>query len=95
MSGDALESLRLPVEYDSFLLRTRRSASGGQWRWMIENVMTGERHTFTELPELVLFLRNDAHGNENQRHPHQPPGHRHPARLKAASAIAPLNSTEE
>jgi len=36
---------------------------------MLENVMTGARHTFTELPELVLFLRDHTHEHsEPARH---------------------------
>ena len=48
MTMDALESLlQTPVTYDSYLLRTWRTAGGGNSHWMIENVMTGDRHTFT------------------------------------------------
>jgi hypothetical protein len=59
MNREALESLLpTPVTYDSFLLRTWRTAAGGVAHWMIENVMTGDRHTFTDLPDLVIFLRD-------------------------------------
>ena len=66
MSNDTLESLlRIPVHYDSFLLRIWHTAVGNDWHWMLENVATGERHTFTELPELVIFLRDHARKNEH------------------------------
>ena len=59
MYGDTLECFpQTPVNYDSFLLRTWRTRAGGPRRWMIENVTTGERHTFASLPELVIFLRD-------------------------------------
>ena len=65
---DALEMpLDIPTKHESYLLRTWRTASGAR-RWMIENVMTGERNTFTDLPALVLFLRaSSAEGHHNTR----------------------------
>ena len=69
MARETLESLlQIPVHYDSFLLRTWRTAAGGEQRWMIEDVITGERNTFTALPELVIFLRNYAHVGARARH---------------------------
>ena len=76
MSVEALESLQLPVHYDSFLLRTWRTTTGGKSRWMIENVMTGERHVFTELADLVLFLRSQAHGMADDPYTPRPARHR-------------------
>ena len=38
---------------------------------MIEDVITGERNTFTALPELVIFLRNYA--DVGARAPSTPP----------------------
>lgn len=46
------------ANYDSFLLRTWQPKNGGSWRWMLESVMTGDRHFFSNLPDLVLFLRD-------------------------------------
>ena len=67
---ETLESLQgMPTHYDSYLLRTWRPARGGKRCWMLENVRTGARHTFTELPELVLFLRDHTHEHsEPARH---------------------------
>jgi len=65
---DALETLQdIPTRHESYLLRTWRTPSGAR-RWMIENVMTGERHTFTDLPAFVMFLRaSSAEGHRNTR----------------------------
>ena len=57
--SEALEStLRTPVQYDSYLLRTWRTKSGRNCRWMLEHIGSGERYTFTSLPDLVIFLRD-------------------------------------
>jgi hypothetical protein len=73
---DALETfLDTAAKYESYLLRTWCTASGAR-RWMIENVMTGERNTFTDLPALVLFLRaSSAEGHHNTR-ARRSPSHR-------------------
>ncbi len=65
---DALETfLDTATRYESYLLRTWCTASGAR-RWMVENVMTGERHTFTDLPALVMFLHaSSADGHRNAR----------------------------
>lgn len=71
---DALETfLDTATKYESYLLRTWRTASGDR-RWMIENVMTGDRHTFTDLPDLVIFLHTssaDGHRNVRTSRPHR------------------------
>lgn len=43
--------------YDSFLLRLWRESEQGAWRASLENVMTGERHSFPDLASLYAFLR--------------------------------------
>ena len=79
MTMDALESLlQTPVTYDSYLLRTWRTAGGGNSHWMIENVMTGDRHTFTNLPDLVIFLRDHSGEVSADRSSCRQPRHRSP-----------------
>jgi hypothetical protein len=94
MARDALESLlHTPVNYDSFLLRRWRTAAGGDWRWMLEDVMTGSRHTFTNLPDLVIFLHELSRENKGSLNAKLLPRHRSGAGL----ALPPLAaaSTEE
>lgn len=44
--------------YRSFLLRLWRAGDGAasEWRVVLEDVITGERHAFTDLASLVRFL---------------------------------------
>ena len=46
------------MEYYSFLLRMWRvkDENGDSWRCSLENVMTGEKHGFTCLKEMLLFI---------------------------------------
>jgi hypothetical protein len=46
-----------PPMYLSFLLRLWRETEQGGWRASLENVMTGERHGFPDLPSLYAFLQ--------------------------------------
>jgi hypothetical protein len=43
--------------YHSFLLRVWREGEQGAWRSSLENVMTGERHSFPNLASLYDFLQ--------------------------------------
>jgi hypothetical protein len=86
--SDALEPIsETPVQYESYLLRIWRTAAGGSRRWMLEQVVTGERHTFTNLPDLVLFLRDQAGAARS--------GPRHRVRGIARAAAPFADSREE
>lgn len=50
--------------YDSYLLRIWRGNSQNQWRWMLQNIRTGEHKGFRDLHALVQFL--DAEYGETQ-----------------------------
>jgi hypothetical protein len=54
---------------------------------MLEQVVTGERHTFTNLPDLVLFLRDQAGAARS--------GPRHRVRGIARAAAPFADSREE
>lgn len=42
--------------YDAYLLRLWRGDEENPWRWMIENIRTGERKGFHDMDTLVHFL---------------------------------------
>lgn len=43
-------------QYDSYLLRIWRGDEKKQWRWMLQNVRTGEQKGFRDMDALVRFL---------------------------------------
>jgi hypothetical protein len=45
------------TEYRSFLLRLWRSGERGEWRAMLEQVGSAERHSFASLQDLLAFLQ--------------------------------------
>jgi hypothetical protein len=47
-----------PPLHQSYLLRVWRESPNGAWRASLENVITGQRHYFTRLTDLVVFLEN-------------------------------------
>ncbi len=91
MNRESLESLLpTPVTYASYLLRTWRTAAGGVSHWMIENVMTGDRHTFAELPDLVIFLRDHAGETSTGQRSCSQPRHRSVRRATPPTSTADL-----
>lgn len=42
--------------YDSYLLRIWRGGEQNQWRWMLQNIRTGEQKGFRDMHALVQFL---------------------------------------
>lgn len=50
--------------YDSYLLRIWRGGEQNQWRWMLQNIRTGEQKGFRDMQSLVQFL--DAEYGETQ-----------------------------
>jgi hypothetical protein len=42
--------------YDSYLLKIWRGESGTAWRWMLQNIRTGEQKGFRDIETLVQFL---------------------------------------
>jgi hypothetical protein len=45
--------------YASYLLRVWREGSDGAWRASLESVVTGERHYFSDLEKLLVFIQSD------------------------------------
>ncbi len=43
-------------QYDSYLLRIWRGGQEGEWRWMLQNIRTGEQRGFRDMDALVQFL---------------------------------------
>ncbi len=64
--GDAtMEQSRRVGHYDSYLLKIWRGGEGNQWRWMLQNIRTGEQKGFRDLNTLMLYLDGIHHKVEN------------------------------
>lgn len=53
-----IKTASLPGHYDSYLLRIWRGGEENQWRWMLQNIRTGEQKGFRDMDALVMFLNN-------------------------------------
>lgn len=58
-----METGTLLGHYDSYLLRIWRGGKENRWRWMLQNVRTGEQMGFRDMEALVRYL--DATYGEN------------------------------
>ena len=56
-----------PSMYLSFLLRLWRESEHGAWRASLEDVITGERHSFPNLASLFAFLEAECRRMATQR----------------------------
>ena len=47
-----------PGHYDSFLMRIWRGGQENKWRWMLQNIRTGEQKGFRDMEALFDYLQN-------------------------------------
>jgi hypothetical protein len=58
---DAMKQPNLNGHYDADLLRIWRGGEQNHWRWMLQNIRTGEQRGFRDMEALVNHL-NDLYG---------------------------------
>ncbi len=56
-----MEQMNQLGHYDSYLLRIWRGGEDNKWRWMLQNIRTGEQKGFRDMNALVQFL-DDTYG---------------------------------
>jgi hypothetical protein len=54
----AMEQTKRGENYDSYLLRIWRGGEQNQWRWLLQNIRTGEQKGFSDLDALTRFLEH-------------------------------------